>query len=570
MPHDRRRPNANDSSLGDADGSPAVAGSGASEDNVAVPDSSTPRTEPQRRRRRRPRKRRSAQPRIDRFRSLYFGMAAAEAEVARDADRFRETYFDPWNLATEIEQARRFLILGPKGAGKSAVARYLELRWRATLGDHAVFSNFVDFDELNRTQTPLVSLDKKLVGDVPALVDSAWRLFLGVRLLESLTSDPACDLANEPRVTSFIKSLADAGLASTDYPQVLRKVRERKGTLSVPGGWFSGGQGSTETDEISVTQVGEALLRLVERSRTPNRHLLVIDGLDKAIGNHPAYWGTLASLVRVTDAFERRAREAGAGHVTLLVLCRSDVFRRVRFADAAKIAADAGFHLEWGAERADPRSVLLWDYIASKAQISTTELFKMLPAEVPVGERAGGGRQPIPVDTYLLQFTRYTPRDMTLLFNSLQQASIGRPRFGADIARGGADSFARRNFVAEVASEAHGLLPATVVEQFDSIISALPLRVVTAANLRQALIEAGVETDIGVQDFGEYLFLQGALGNYLEEPEYVQFYHRRDTYKFQRSGPWVLHTALVYAYNLPWARPRPAPRSRSPRAKPTR
>lgn len=492
-------------------------------------------------------------------------MAAAESEVASDPDRFLRTYFDPWNLAAEIDTARRFLILGPKGAGKSAVARYLELRWRATLGDHAVFSQFVDFDELNRTQTPLASLDKKLVGDVPALVDSAWRLFLGVRLLETLTSDPACDLANEPRVAGFLKSLADAGLASTDYPQVLRRVRERRGTLNVPGGWLSGSKGSTETDQISVTQVGEALLRLVEKSRTPNRHLLVIDGLDKAIGDHPAYWQTLASLVRVTDAFERRASQAGAAHVMLMVLCRSDVFRRVRFADSAKIAADAGFHLEWGAERAEPRSVLLWEYLARKAQISTSQLFRMLPRNVQVGERAGGGTQQIAVDSYLLQFTRYTPRDMTLLFNSMQQAGIGRPRLSAATVRGGADLFARRNLVAEVVSEAHGLLPPSVVDQFDSIVSGLPFRVVSTSDLHQALAEAGVDDDISVQEFGEYLFLQGAIGNYLEEPEYVQFYHRRDTYRFKRRGPWVLHTALVYAYNIPWARPMRAPRARRKR-----
>ena len=483
-------------------------------------------------------------------------MAAAENEVATDPARFARTYFDPWNLVAEIEGARRFLILGPKGAGKSAAARYLEIRWRAERGDHAVFSDFVDFDELNRTQTPLTSLDKKLVGDVPALVDAAWRLFLGVRLVETLASDPACDLHNDPKVGQFLAALRDAGLASTDYPQVLRRVRERKGMLGLPSGWLGTEKTSTETDQISTTQVGEALLRLVERSLTPNRHLLVIDGLDKAIGDNPAYWETLASLVRVTDAFERRARAVGADHVMLMVLCRSDVFRRVRFADAAKISADAGFHLEWGAELADPRSVLLWDYLAAKAEITTDQLFRMLPRKITVGARGAAGRQPISVDRYLLGFSRYTPRDMTLLFNSIQQATAGRSRLGVAEVRAGADQFARRHLVAEIASEAHGLLPDAVVENFESIISALPYRVVRVEDLKQALAEAGLEDAIGVQELGEYLFLQGALGNYLEEPDYIQFYHRRDTYKFQRKGPWVLHTALVYAFNIPWGRPR--------------
>ena len=39
------------------------------------------------------------------------------------------------------------------------------------------------------------------------------------------------------------------------------------------------------------------------------------------------------------------------------------------------------------------------------------------------------------------------------------------------------------------------------------------------------------------RELGEYLFLQGAIGNFDERSGYVQFYHRRDTYKFKRRGP---------------------------------
>ena len=73
-------------------------------------------------------------------------MAAAENEVARDPERFLRTYFNPWDIVRQVDVDRHFLILGPKGSGKSAAARYLELRLRRTLGDHAVFSSFVDFD----------------------------------------------------------------------------------------------------------------------------------------------------------------------------------------------------------------------------------------------------------------------------------------------------------------------------------------------------------------------------------------------------------------------------------------
>jgi hypothetical protein len=481
-------------------------------------------------------------------------MAAAENEVANDPDRFVRTYFDPWDISQRVNEERRFLILGPKGSGKSAAARYIDLRLRQELGDHAVFSNFVDFDELNRTQSPLTSLDRKLVGEVTSLVDAAWKVFLGVRLLESVAGDPASDIASEPRVVDFLKELREAGLASDDYPHVLRRVRERRGTIALPG-WLTGERKSTETDQVSPAQLGDALLGIVARSRTPNQHLLVIDGLDKAIGDNPAYWQTMAALVRVADAFRRALQSAAAPHVKLMVLCRSDVFRRVRFADAAKIAADGGCHLEWNAESADPRSVLLWDYLCQKAGVDRAALFSLFPAEIAVGRRG----QRVPFDRYLLQFTRYTPRDMTLLFKEIQLASGRRTRpTGADVRRG-VDHFSGRHLVSEVISEAHGLLPEALLDRFDQIISSLPARIFTADDLSQSLEQIGLSDVTTVDALGEYLFLQGAIGNYLADPEYVQFYHRRDAYQFERRGPWVLHTALVYAFNVPWMRPRSGP-----------
>jgi hypothetical protein len=65
--------------------------------------------------------------------------------------------------------------------------------------------------------------------------------------------------------------------------------------------------------------------------------------------------------------------------------------------------------------------------------------------------------------------------------------------------------------------------------------------------------EAGIKGEISADNFGEYLFLQGAIGNYRQASGYVQFYHRRNTAGFDRRGPWMLHTGLAYALNIPFA-----------------
>lgn len=477
--------------------------------------------------------------------AYYFGLAAAENEVADNPERFLATYLDKWSLLTAVEEHKRFLVLGPKGTGKSAAAHYVRLAWKRKYGEHAVFDTFVDFDELNRTQSPLAALDKRLVGDVPALTDAAWRLFIGVRLLDSLLRDPACSLTNDPKVLQFVERLRQSGLASEDFPQVLRKVRERKGNVTIPkiaGFEYS----SSESSDVPVSQVGDAILSMITRCQSPNRHILAIDGLDKAIGDNPAYWQTLAALVRVADSLTRALRGSSADHVYILIMCRSDVFRRVRFADAAKIAADGAVQMDWGAEAENPRDVQLWEYIADKAEAPVEALFALLPPTVHVGTS-----QRISTDRYLLQFTRYTPRDMTLLFTSLQQVNGASALSNAQVRRG-ADHFSSRHLLTEIMSEAAGLLPEQMIDRFESILGSMPERVFERSDMAAALRAAGFMSEDDVDRFGEYLFLQGAIGNFRRGAGYVQFYHRRDAYKWQKSGPWVMHTGLVYAFNVPW------------------
>ncbi|NHO83144.1 P-loop ATPase, Sll1717 family [Micromonospora sp. CMU55-4] len=480
---------------------------------------------------------------------LYFGRASAERDVLHDPDRFVNTYLDRWNLPGRVLDHETFLILGPKGSGKSAAAQYVALKWKREVGEHAVFTNFVDFDELNRSQSPLYSLEKKLVsGEVTALTDAAWKLFIGVRMLESLIQDGACNLSRDPRALKLLADLKSAGLADDDYPKVLRRIRERKSTISIPK-IASTEWKSADTDSVSLPQLGDAVIRLAAASVTSNRHLLSIDGLDKAIGDNESYWRTLAALVRASDWISQRLLRAGNRSVFLLIMCRNDVFRRINFADSAKIAADGGINIDWGAEARDPRDVMLWDYVARKAQVEVDDLLSLLPDFVELGPSA----RPKSTLRYLLDFTRYTPRDMNLLFGALKEkASPGRSLSSSQV-RSAADSFSSSHLLSEILSEATGLLDQQVINRLPQVLQAMPGREFTREALKSAIETAGIQDSVTLDDLAEYLFLQGAIGNFRPNAGYVQFYHRRNTYDYNRSGPWWIHNGLMIALNIPFS-----------------
>ncbi len=355
------------------------------------------------------------------LRNLYFGRASSETEASEDPARFRRTFYDRWGISDQISKPKYFLIVGPKGVGKTAVSEFTRLALESTYGQHAVFADTISLEEVSPGITPLSSITQKLSSEQSSgITDSAWRLFLSIRILKLILRDQSADLAKEPRTQQLFDKLAKSGLGSGDFPGVLRRVRENKLSFSLKG--LLGGESSAkDTDEVSVSNLGEALIRLILNTRSENHFILSVDGLDRIISDNPAYWSTLAALLRVADKLHKQFMSAQVD-LRIMVMCRSDVFRKISFADADKIAGDSALFIDWGAHQTKPEDSHLWDYLAAKAEITPGELFSMLPDSVTVGERSKTGNpRSIKIAEYLLQFTRSTPREITLLMRRIQE-----------------------------------------------------------------------------------------------------------------------------------------------------
>jgi len=62
-----------------------------------------------------------------RFTDLYFGLADGKNEADEYPEQFVKSFVNHESVVEKISGSRKFLLLGPKGSGKSAVAWYLEL-----------------------------------------------------------------------------------------------------------------------------------------------------------------------------------------------------------------------------------------------------------------------------------------------------------------------------------------------------------------------------------------------------------------------------------------------------------
>lgn len=476
------------------------------------------------------------------FSKLYFGESAAEEEVLRDSRRFVETYLDHWRVKQQVEAKEKFLLLGPRGSGKSAAAEYLVQRWKMDHGVSRIFPTLIYLDDLYAHEMG-PGRDSSITE-----LSASWEVFLGIHFLQTLWNDQGSSLHGDPQIERMIYALSSHGLIGSTFSELSRKVRDESFSLSLPSvanysiKW-------TEREQLSLRQAGGRILDVVLASSSASRHILLIDGLDRVITTDPQYWSRVSSLMQTAQRLYQRIRRAEAEHLYLLVMCRSDVFRKAPFADASKISTDLSIHLGWYTESPDPGESLLWDYIASKARLTFDELSRYLPAKVNVSNRA------VETKRWLLQMTRHTPRDMTNIFREVQTLTIpGRIKPEPRSFRQAANPYGSHYFLNEIASESVGMLPEVVVRHLERVVRGLGSRIFSRGDLQRSL-EALPDFDPRwVAEVGEYLYLQGAIGLYSSRTEYVNFYHRRDTVAFDPTREFIVHNALAYTFNLPWGR----------------
>ena len=59
------------------------------------------------------------------YQSLYFGRSDSRNEATEDREGFLRSYVDLNDASKAVLKGDKFLVLGPKGTGKSALAWYL-------------------------------------------------------------------------------------------------------------------------------------------------------------------------------------------------------------------------------------------------------------------------------------------------------------------------------------------------------------------------------------------------------------------------------------------------------------
>ena len=495
------------------------------------------------------------------FTALYFGKSDSRNELEDERGDFLKSFVNIGHVVDEVMNGNKTLVLGPKGTGKSALAWYL---YGSQSGEADHLASVKDASEL-----PLADIPQLETGQ-PAGAErtvSAWRFILLCNYLDLLLKDESAIIPNASEVARVTRLLRRYGFMGSGSGRALIDVSKTKVSIPIPrvGTIYE----RESQKELTIFALLPYLENWASNTRSGNRHLLLLDGLDSIFLNDRKYDESLAALVQAAYSINQKLRSNGAtGSVVLLL--RNDVFNRVSLTlpDSQKMRDDFAIELDWrvlsGAQgvRA-PLLRLVNDKSAHALDLESLQVLDYFPSSVQLGSR-NPNKEPrfMPTLQYLLNLTRHTPRDLLRLLEEIRlvEASGNFPASGKvlrqDVIREGTIQYANRYFVGAIRNEFAGYDDGPEeAEAALASLQALRRQKFRRDDFRAKLTEltgSGAKADRLLK----LLFYAGAIGNVVKvngAGSYLQFYHRRDDASIYLRGQLIVHGALCHAWNIPFS-----------------
>lgn len=494
------------------------------------------------------------------FAELYFGLADGNDEANQNEESFLASFVDHQGVVPAIRQRKKFLLLGPKGSGKTTFARYLQ---ETALGEREILG-LRDISEL-----PLSEVEKIKTGESagPGRTMTAWRLLILCGLLDLMLKDQASSLQHDPQAIRVTNELRKLGFMDPTPKNAV--IAASKSTFKLNFATF--GEYSREQESsssINLYNLVPHLERWVVENESPNSYLLMLDGLDSIYLNDERYSIVIASLLQAAYSVHQKLRmNSSLAHIVLLV--RNDLFSRISLADAGKMRRDHGIELDWRILSGNPQEAPLFKVANKKAGSILGEQIDVVrdyfPEDIQLGGKSGAPRW-APTYQYLLDLTRHTPRDLLQLFEACRSyaASVGSSmqdgHLRPGVIREGVLQYATKYFVDAIKNELVGVNgpDPTLARRAMDTLRQLGKQRFTRDEFANECFGAPTNEDRRLaDDFLRWLFYAGAIGNLRQANYgmYLQFYHRREDSEIYLKGPLVLHSALVYAWGSSFGSP---------------
>jgi hypothetical protein len=407
------------------------------------------------------------------IKSIEFGKARAELEGVSTPELLEKGYLDHQSIIDKIRHGYRFLVLGYKGSGKSAVAEKIRLE---SFPETNVFAETVFLSDF-----PFKSFDKIFSGssEKESKLPTSWSWLLLLMLMSSYKKDLGAETSNDISFLRSYDTLSEFGLLpSGNIRQIVLQSSKKTFKIQLPKilEYATETCSSQAESDLQFSCLVDHLKDICCNFKSDNLHIVIIDGLDDILTMRKIQYKSLSALLfevdRLNLLFFRSKTPA-----KFVLLCRTDLFEKLPGPNKNKIRQDNAIELDWYHDPRSPHDSLLVKLVNLRAKLS-------LEREIDIFQKyfriKKSGQYTV---QFLLEHTRHTPRDFIQLLNHLKPYYKGGLYTYGQIMSGIRD-YSLNYFLPEIRDEAVGYIDEKEFDRFIKILGLYKKREFSYPNLK--------------------------------------------------------------------------------------
>lgn len=374
---------------------------------------------------------------------FYIGVAEAEGEANNSEITLSEVFEDFLDAIKQINN-EKFIILGRKGSGKSAIGEYI---LSLADSDANIFAKFIRKTDIDIEQIVQIGLSE----GYPIEQELLFKWIILTQLLDLITQNQNLqkikDIVN---LRKFIEK--NRGFIDIRKNEIKEIIHERGTSVNLE--YFKRFYTAAFNKKISIKEekahffklipyLEETIIRILTND-IDNNYILLFDDLD--IGYYKKSQtniNTLSDLLRIAKYYNNEVFGRNGLCSKIIVLLRNDIAKHLRFnADTAKIFASYAIELNWYEEtyRLQENNIKLKQFInkriARNFERQGLDYIKNKPWESFIDEmdflpwKNGNNKSSF---KYIIDHTFFRPRDLILFFKDIDRYNFPIPISRANI-----------------------------------------------------------------------------------------------------------------------------------------
>ena len=477
-------------------------------------------------------------------RGFIIGVVEAEGEVHNSNILLNDVFVDYPSLFWHLENGK-FIILGRKGMGKSAVGEYLA----STMKDQPnKFATMVSHHKIEMEKLIQESYQEKSVENNSAL----FKWVVLTQILNLMTENEHIQYWEEMvTLKKFLKR--NRGFVGIDKYEIYDHETAKGFSINIEYlkrlctklGIEVKEKGSKAVYYKMLPDLEQTMLQLMMKDKD-NDYLLIIDDLDIGYKNKQENNDMLVDLLRVVKYYNNDVFARNDLSTRILVLLRDDISKHImNYADTAKILDSYAFTLRWYEHNVSEKDLLLKQFINKRIEHN----FKRLSLEYDKSdpwnsfvEQSKKGEQKSSFK-YILDQTFYRPRDLVLFFKDIGSKDIPLPISHQEISH--LVGLYSKEMIGEISNELSSQLSDREIKDVLKILYGYSGKreTFTYEDLILVLQKADFYNPVGIV---EMLFDYSLIGNKNEKGEFNFKFREREGHvcEMNKNQVFVLHNII--------------------------